>query len=53
MKTLMKGSDDITMTIDIQPGPPVTSPDGSPTMPPGMTGPFTLKGTQTLDLEPA
>ncbi len=53
LRTLMKGSSDITLTTSIQPAAPVTSPDGSPTFPPGMTGPFTMKGSQTLDLEPA
>jgi len=53
LKTLMKGSTDITMSTSIQPGPPVTSPDGSPVVPPGMSGPFAIKGNSTLDLEPA
>jgi hypothetical protein len=53
LKTLMKGSDDITMTVSMMPRPPIASPDGSPVIPPGLSGPFTMKGSQTLDLEPA
>ena len=53
LKTLMKGSTDITMSTTIQPGAPVTSPDGTPMIPPGISGPFTMRGTSTLDLEPA
>ena len=53
LKTLMKGTTDITMTTSVQPGPPIASADGSPVIPPGISGPFTMKGLSTLDLEPA
>ena len=53
LKTLMKGTTDITMTTSVQPGPPIASPDGSPVIPPGISGPFAMKGSSTLDLEPA
>jgi hypothetical protein len=53
LKTLMKGNNDVTMTVSIPAGIPINAPSGSPTVPPGMTGPFTMKGSETLDLEPA
>ena len=52
LRTLMKGSDDITMSTSVQPAP-AASPNGSPTISPGFTGLFTMKGSETVDLEPA
>lgn len=46
VKTHSTGSIDATLTVNVPPGT-------TPTTAPALTGPITLKGTQTLDLTPA
>jgi hypothetical protein len=50
LKTLMKGTTEIAMTMNMGSLPSGTVPD-VPTA--GLTGPFNIKGTETLVLEPA
>ena len=46
VKTHSTGSVDATLTINVPPG-------STPTTAPALTGPITVKGTQTMDLTPA